>query len=796
MALREKDDFTPIHANGFSTIAVSNDLSSWLNDPERLQEVTGKTQHDIFQRWDRAYEELERTSPGVTKHSEEDTSITIRDRHPVITRLTLNSDAPAGAYIGELKGSIGGKEEYQQDPANRWDELRHPEPFVFFHDALPVYIDSRVEGTMLRYVRRSCNPNVKIQIIINNGEYHFCLISTEDIQAGQEIALGWTLDQRFYKTMAAMSRGNIDEVDEAYVVNWASCALANLGGCACGRAPGTCALSRFDAREHPNSTVTNGHGLKPPKPRKSKKTSNQISPLSTGRATNSRAASEAINATDVDEDNVDARSSSRSKPTSRDITPMTATNDGTGFAVEMSDRERRKLLQEERLFQQLKNAEHSTKKGKKRNSAGSNLNSPNVSSSVSSLTLPIRPKNPRTFADQTQKLLGYSDFGVPSPLTSGAPNKSRLSGPTMLAGLRSSRQSSSGTVQNQRRTKPVYVNASTQTEKEKEEPPSALTLLRRQRGSNLLLQTLKKRQAERKRHPLSAEEKTNMASRQASRVSSPALGKDSAAITKDASTAMPPPPVPSSPDAHRTEPSLPTSSPPPSATDEKNDVEMKDVGVDGNAVEPPGPNVGAGSSSTSSDASHPQTNGAVQSSVSSWFSAAPPTPIKSPTSTAKIRDLHVQLPPAPTFPIQTQTPTTPSVGTPTPGSIIGYPMTESPSSGITVNVPIFSPSVASAVAPSPMRKKLSLSDYTNRKKRNEALAQQAQQQAGPSNLLHPPTTATSTDEKNKENAGATEKPSPPQESSSVLEVVDMPLPPPKSESSDAATPSAAAETQN
>lgn len=784
MALREKPDFTPIHANIFSTIAVSNDLSSWLNDPERLQEVTGKTAHDIFQRWDRAYEELERTSPGVTKHTEEDPSIVIRDRHPVITRLTLNSHAPAGAYIGELKGSIGRKEEYQQDPANRWDELRHPEPFVFFHDSLPVYIDSRVEGTLLRYVRRSCNPNVKIQIIINNGEYHFCLISTEDIQAGQEIALGWTLDQRFYKTMAAMSRGNIDEDDGAYVVNWTSCVLANLGGCACGRAP--CALSRFDAREHPNSTAANGHGLKPPKPRKSKKTGNQISPLSTGRATNSRAASEAINATDVDDDNADARSSSRSKPTSRDITPMTATNDGTGLGVEMSDRERRKLMQEERLFEQLKNAEHATKKGKKRNSAGSNLNTPNMSTSVSSLTLAMHPKNPQTFTDKTQRQLGYSEFGVSSPLASGAVNKSRLNGLTMLAGSRSSLLNSNSVVQSQRRTKPVYVNASTQTEKEKEEPPSALTLLRRQRGSNLLLLTLKKRQAERKRHPLSAEEKANMTSRQTSRVSSPVLGKDPATLAKEASAAMPPPPVPASPDANRTEPSLSTSSPPPSGTEEKNDVEMKDVD-DGTSMEPSGPNVVTGFSSTALDTSLPQTNGAVQSAASSWSSAALPTPMKSPTSTSKTHDLHVQLPPAPTFSTQTQTPTTPSVDTPTPGSISGNPMTESPSSGITVNVPIFSPSVTTSVAPSPMKKKLSLSDYTNRKKRNEALAQQAQQQAAPSNLSQPPTTAASADEKQKENIAGMEKPSLPPESSSVLEVVDMPLPPPKSEQTETAT---------
>jgi len=728
MTLHEKPEFTPIQTNVLSHIAVSNDLSSWLNDPERLREVTGKTQHEIFQRWDRNYEELECTSPGVAVHTKKDTSITIRDRHPVIKSLTLNSLTPAGAYIGELKGAIGRKDEYQQDPANRWDELRHPEPFVFFHDALPVYIDSRIEGTKLRYVRRSCFPNVKMQIIINNGEYHFCLVSTEVIQAGEEITLGWSLDARFYNTMMLMStnRNNIDEDDEAYVINWVSCVLANFGGCACGRPLGGCLMTRFDARDHPHSILTNGHGLKPPKARKTKKSGTQISPLSTGRATNSRAASEAINATDPDDDNIDARSSSRSKPTSRDITPMTATNDGSvDLGVEISNRERRKLLHQEKFFQQLEHAEHAPKKGKKRNSAGSTVNTPSASVSWN-----LRKCYLKRLLTGYKKLIGYPDSGAPSPLPSAG--RPRLNGPTMSSGLSTSsrRHNSNGTLPGQRRAKPIYTNASTQTDKESEEPPSELTLLRRKRGSNLLLLSLRKRQAERERHPLSVEEQANMASRQSSRVSSPVLGKDAIMTDKEASAAMPPPPVPSSPDSHRAEPSVAASSPATSIAEEKPDVEMKDVGVDAKTETSPVPNSETVSTSTRPEASLPQTNGNVQPPAPP--SVAPSTNILSFIS-SKAHDLHVQLPSAPTFPVSLQTPTTPSVGTTTPGSITGSALTESPLSTAATTAPVFSPAVTSAVAPSPMKKRISLSDYTNRRKRNEALAQQAQNNSSNNN---------------------------------------------------------------
>jgi len=195
MDLYQRSEFTSIHTNCY-TIGVSNDLASWLNETGRILEVTGTPQHEIFNRWDRPIEELERTSPGVTKHSYEDVSITIRGRHPIFQRITLNGPVSVNAYIGEIKGHVGRKEQYQQESTNRWHELRHPEPFVFFHDKLPIYIDSRVEGTILRYVRRSCQPNTKIQIILRGPEFHFCLISIKDIDAGEEITLGWSLDEQ------------------------------------------------------------------------------------------------------------------------------------------------------------------------------------------------------------------------------------------------------------------------------------------------------------------------------------------------------------------------------------------------------------------------------------------------------------------------------------------------------------------------------------------------------------------------------------------------------------------------
>lgn len=569
----------------------------------------------------------------------------------------------------------------------------------------------------------------------------------------------------FFSQKMAANRGVIDEENEAHMEDWVSGVLANLGGCACGR-QGSCAMLRFDTRVHPNSAVTNGQALKPPKSRKSRKTGAQISPLSTGRATNSRAGSEAINTNDPDDENTDARSasaSSRSKPTSRDITPMAGINDaGVAFGLEMSDREKRKLQQQERLFEQL---EQAGGRKKKRNSAGSSLNTPGASTSVSvprvtfsdSVTMRTIPAN-----NPPQKQLGY-DATLPSPITAGSAVRSRAN--------KSNRHHVNGAQRTQRRAKPVYVDSSAQTDRDDSESktPTPLTVLRRKQGTSYLQVIQKRIQEQRRRHEL---RRTQLASLNP--------------VSQDSTAAMPPPPLPL-PDTHRAEQSTATSSSPvpkTEGTEGQEDTEMRDVGTD--------PLTGSETlASAATKASvpmfnvPPQPNGPLQPPAPPWLApAGPPPPVKSPTPTSKHPDLHVELPPAPVFSTQSQTPTTPSIsGTPIQGSsIIGNPMTQSPSSmvgGVIGNggTSVFSPSVTSAVAPSPLRKKLSLSDYTNRRKKNEALqqAQQAQQQqasgsSAPSQVSSAANVApSSTEEK--------DKPSLQREPSTAVDEADTPLPP-------------------
>jgi len=772
MRLHRQPDCEPVQNNSYASIAVSDDLRTWLHDLDSLREVTnGLTQQNVFHRWDEPIEELEQTSPGFTKHTEPDTSMKVHGEHPVMQWLTADAPVEPNAYIGELKGVIGRVEDYRRDPSNRWDALNHPEPFVFFHDKLPIYIDCREEWTKLRYLRRSCQANVKMQIIIRGTDFHFCMVSMKDIAAGEELTIPWHIrGQREWQIVNALTTGSsISREDQAHMSNWFTGVLTNFGGCACGRSGSVCTLGRFDLRGNLQPSGMNGHSLKPSKPRKTKKGAAHISPLSTGRATNSRAGSEAVIHGEIEDDLADSHSvsnSSRSKPSSRDITPMGNVSDGTtGLGVEMSDRERRKLQQQERLFEKMEQGENGARK--KRNSGGSALNTPSLTTSVG---IP-RTQTRCSFANvNLQKQLGFPDSQNPSPTSVTSASKPRINGQSTVA----ARTVPNG-VPVEPRSKPVYTEHATQTEPDKEEEPTALTLRRRAQGS--YTQRLLRRVHEESRRR--KERSVSVASQEHKLASSPVESKSEPVASPEV-VSMPPPPVPAHPSDEP--PPMVDSSTSPLVPDEAKDVEMEDV--DDSApqlstitptIEKKEPALDSPSSPIAENvpqSSHPP----IQPPAPPWPVDEPTSPIKSPSS-PRPTGLSLQLQPVPPFSSQIHTPTTPSPAV-TPGSAItGNPVTQSPPP-LTIIPPLFSPQIANMVAPSPMKKKLSLSDYTSRKKKNSALAQaQAQHNSSPSTPGFPAAASTQNESSSpaEEKAGV-EIPSLKSSTSSVIEEVDMPLP--------------------
>jgi hypothetical protein len=373
----------PMHTNLLNDISITQYLSSWSSDVEELRVATnGLSPQDVFNRCEQPIGSM--PFPELNKECKEDNNVMSHGRHPRWKYLTIDSFTPKDSVVGELKGKIGHMQNYIKDSSNRWDYLRHPAPFVFFHPKLPIYIDTRAEGTTCRYLRRSCDPNLSMKTFLDGSDYHFCFVAKQDLDAGEELTIGWVLDEHIRKYF--FHRNNEDvtpegDFDEDYVADWVGKVLAEFGGCACS-SPNTCALAKYDRRSTSAKKERNGY-------------SGKHTPPDDGYATNSRASSE----------QADGQSSSGSNSRSRDMTPTRNIHgdSGLGAGLEISDREKRKIAALEKNFEQLENEKHQPgQKKKKRSSGGASHN---------------------TLSATTSKQLGHAATSFSQPNTPGLLSK-------------------------------------------------------------------------------------------------------------------------------------------------------------------------------------------------------------------------------------------------------------------------------------------------------------------------------------------------------------------------------------
>ena len=378
--------------NSFSTIAVVNSLSSWIQDPDICQRATnGRLPAEIFQRWTEPLESLARAE--LSQRTKELAADAVGTR-PLCRYIVAESIVPLDGVIDELKGSIGYADDYRQDPSGRYRQLQHAEPFVFFHPHLPIFIDTRLEGTQLRYVRRSCRANTSLKTIVTNGtECHFCFCATQTIEPGSEVTVGWDLGDQIREFIAigdAQYRGDsadgLNREQFESLSAWVSRLLASHGGCACPD-PQTCLFFAFDRRAlegSPHSRLIPATASRSKKSKKGK----ALSPLYTGEGSSKHAESEGFKREEQDNDE-DSRSTSesiRSKPHSRDLTPSNPhSTDARIHQAGMSDREKRKIAALEKTFEQMEEKDHHHKayKKQKRSSGGSTNTTPGVTTSVS-----------------------------------------------------------------------------------------------------------------------------------------------------------------------------------------------------------------------------------------------------------------------------------------------------------------------------------------------------------------------------------------------------------------------------
>lgn len=647
-SLYNEQDVPDTHNNAFASLAIPTALSRWLREPDTMKQEVGRTHAEVFQTLP-AYADKVMPRLEVKDSTRSLNPATTLRWRSVRSTVAIEKDVP----VTELNGEIGFQKDYCVDPDNLWADLSSPIPFVFFHPILPLYIDTRKEGSLARYVRRSCKPNAQLDTYLSGGsEYHFWLVSDRYISASEQITLPW--DFRLEKSvhtrwlhllglsdddLAAHDEPELDASEYTAISNWIDRILSEYGGCACDL-DNNCAFARF----HRHYLFGKNH-VRSAKKRSRKSRNRTISPTSTSHATNSRAASEGhVN----DNANIDASRNdsnpSCSRPPSRDQTPQQGQFDQLGILTEPTDRDKRKVAMVEDSFRRMEQQQPPRKK--KRVSDGA----------VTSTS--TKPKSRNGSAAPPGR---YADAGTSSRSKSGSPASAQSPTLANSDSTKSPYVSQLGSVP--AGVRPAYCDASVQTDSVEGEwySESCKSQTNKKRviplSKRLLNSRLKNRtgEEERKRRSLS--------------------GQTSAGTVTDAG----------SPTVER-KLSVPGSlADPQSPKSQPGDVRTSESPQATSTAETVMP--------TAASTTAPRT--AVAIAPATGWTASEQVKIKTP-------DLRVQMPPVPAFDSSGVATTPLSSSTTVYSPIIGG--LSSP----------FAPPVVNGIAinPSPIKKKLSLSDYT------------------------------------------------------------------------------------
>ncbi|GKT61975.1 PHD-finger domain-containing protein [Colletotrichum tofieldiae] len=650
LSMSKEADVPITQINSFASLLVSNTLSVWVREPLRLRKDTGGELNDVFAKLPKDIDSQKRQLHVESKKLPLTSDTVLRWQY-LATPAAIEKDVP----LIELNGVIGFQKDYCDDPDNLWEELSSPLPFVFFHPMLPLYIDTRKEGSLARFARRSCKPNAILDTYLSGqSEYHFWLVSDRHIAANEQITLPWEfrLPKKFQARMhhllgvadddtQAQNESEMDEAEYQTLSGWIHRILSEHGGCACDLGA-NCAFARFH-RQYQAKMQSRPVKKKPRKPK-----THTISPTSTGHATNSRAASEGHH----DDPDNDARSvSERSKPPSRDRTPLRQGSlDRPGILTEPTDRDKRKVQMVEDSFRRMEQQQPPRKKKRTSDGTGPKTKQRNSTSNASTGT-----------SHYVDAGTSRSKSNSPSSGVSSAgqhPSKAPASQNGSVA-AQSSRESSG--------PRPVYCDASVQTDPVEGEWYSepVLTPKPRRRIISLSQRLLNNR------HRLRCDEVERRKS-----LPSPSAQEPTPMDVDPPSEHKPVigSPTPSKESTYTGQMTSPVAA-------SGGDVSMTDVPT----------------SSPSTLKSPAQTDSAADTQVNGSSS---PSKTKSP-------ELRVQMPPVPTF----------------NGPVLGTPSATTPSSASTTaqspfstgNLPSpFAQSAVNGIAahPSPVKKKLSLSDYT------------------------------------------------------------------------------------
>ena len=150
--------------------------------------------------------------------------------------ITVDVPCPKGQLVAVCKGLITDQKSYKMGATNQYSLIRHPKPYVLFHPSQPFCIDSRIRGTISRFVGRSCRPNTSLStILVDNSKILFGLFATEPLKASTPLTIEWEWSgcPAIQKVVQGFEPEQLDADEYADALSWVNDLTSHVGECAC-----------------------------------------------------------------------------------------------------------------------------------------------------------------------------------------------------------------------------------------------------------------------------------------------------------------------------------------------------------------------------------------------------------------------------------------------------------------------------------------------------------------------------------------------------------------------------------
>ncbi|KAJ1663198.1 SET domain-containing protein 3 [Coemansia sp. RSA 1813] len=118
-------------------------------------------------------------------------------------------------YVCEYKGQVLLKAAYKEDPKNYYELLRTTRPYSHFHPEIDICVDARRQGSEVRFIRRSCSPNVCLKSVFvpDNASplIYLGLFAQRDVEPDEELTLSWEWEDGELPALARMSPSEAED---------------------------------------------------------------------------------------------------------------------------------------------------------------------------------------------------------------------------------------------------------------------------------------------------------------------------------------------------------------------------------------------------------------------------------------------------------------------------------------------------------------------------------------------------------------------------------------------------------